>query len=96
MAIPSITKINCIWLSKTSATLVPRPSPQTNRIVERQHKTMLNEFYRVTFRAKIYESINVLQTDLDAWLNQYNNNGNIRDRDATARRPCAPSSMRCS
>ncbi|WP_415864132.1 integrase core domain-containing protein [Burkholderia ubonensis] len=48
-------------------------SPQTNGIVERVHKTMLNEFYRVAFRKKIYESINALQTDLDAWLDQYNN-----------------------
>jgi len=48
-------------------------SPQTNRIVERLHKTMLNEFYRVTIRKKIYESIGALQTDLDAWLDQYNN-----------------------
>ncbi|CAH0446919.1 IS481 family transposase ISBmu27 [Ralstonia syzygii subsp. syzygii] len=48
-------------------------SPQTNGIVERLHKTMLNEFYRVTFRKNIYASIDALQTDLDAWLDQYNN-----------------------
>jgi transposase InsO family protein len=48
-------------------------SPQTNGIVERLHKTMLNEFYRVTFRKKIYTSIDELQTDLDAWLASYNN-----------------------
>ncbi|AOJ64219.1 integrase [Burkholderia ubonensis] len=48
-------------------------SPQTNGIVERLHKTMLNEFYRVAFRKKIYDSIDALQTDLDAWLDQYNN-----------------------
>ena len=29
-------------------------SPQTNGIVERLHQTMLNEFYRITFRKKIY------------------------------------------
>jgi len=29
-------------------------SPQTNGIVERFHKTMLKEFYRITFRKKIY------------------------------------------
>ena len=29
-------------------------SPQTNGIVERFHKTMLDEFYRVAFRKKIY------------------------------------------
>ncbi len=48
-------------------------SPQTNGIVERLHKTMLNEFYRIAFRKKIYDSIATLQTDLDAWLDQYNN-----------------------
>jgi transposase InsO family protein len=30
-------------------------SPQTNGICERFHKTVLNEFYRVTFRKKIYK-----------------------------------------
>jgi transposase InsO family protein len=48
-------------------------SPQTNGIVERLHKTMLNEFYRIAFRKKVYDSIGTLQLDLDAWLDQYNN-----------------------
>ena len=47
-------------------------SPQTNGICERFHKTVLNEFYRVTFRKKIYKSLDELQTDLDAWLRLYN------------------------
>jgi len=47
-------------------------SPQTNGIVERFHKTVLNEFYRVAFRRKIYRSIAELQDDLDAWLVDYN------------------------
>lgn len=47
-------------------------SPQTNGIVERFHKTMLDEFYRVAFRKRIYATIEDLQTDLDAWLNEYN------------------------
>ena len=29
-------------------------STQTNGIVERFHKTMLNEFYRIAFRKKLY------------------------------------------
>jgi transposase InsO family protein len=47
-------------------------SPQTNGIVERFHKTVLDEFYRVAFRKKIYGSIAELQTDLDAWVRSYN------------------------
>jgi transposase InsO family protein len=47
-------------------------SPQTNGICERFHKTVLNEFYRVTFRKKIYRSLEELQIDLDQWLKLYN------------------------
>ena len=47
-------------------------SPQTNGIVERLHRTMLNEFYRITFRKKIYTSLAELQTDLDEGLRYYN------------------------
>jgi transposase InsO family protein len=47
-------------------------SPQTNGIVERFHKTVLDEFYRVVFRKKIYRTIEALQADLDAWIKAYN------------------------
>ena len=47
-------------------------SPQTNGIVERFHKTILNEFYRVAFRKKLYQSIDELQDDLDEWMKSYN------------------------
>jgi transposase InsO family protein len=47
-------------------------SPQTNGIVERFHRTVLNEFYRVAFRRKIYLRIEELQRDLDLWLKEYN------------------------
>src|SRR5512132_2888406 len=47
-------------------------SPQTNGICERFHKTVLDEFYRVAFRKKLYRSIAELQADLDEWLRQYN------------------------
>jgi transposase InsO family protein len=47
-------------------------SPQTNGIVERLHKTMLNEFYRIAFRKKLYTSIKELQDDLDDWIRSYN------------------------
>jgi hypothetical protein len=32
----------------------------------------LDEFYRVAFRKKIYRTIDELQTDLDAWITEYN------------------------
>lgn len=48
-------------------------SPQTNGICERFHKTVLQEFYQVAFRKKIYNSIDELQIDLDNWIDYYNN-----------------------
>ena len=47
-------------------------SPQSNGICERFHKTVLDEFYRVAFRKKVYGSIEELQKDLDLWLTEYN------------------------
>lgn len=46
--------------------------PQTNGICERFHKTLLNEFYRVTFRKKLYRTLEELQADLDRWMQEYN------------------------
>jgi transposase InsO family protein len=59
--------INDIDHTKTKA-----KSPQTNGICERFHKTILQEFYQVTFRKKIYRDIEALQADLDQWLDKYN------------------------
>ena len=59
--------INDIEHTKTKAA-----SPQTNGICERFHRTILNEFYQVTFRKKIYSSLEELQQDLDDWLYYYN------------------------
>lgn len=60
--------VNDIEHTKTKAA-----HPQTNGICERFHKTVLQEFYQVTFRKKIYRSIEELQHDLDEWLWYYNN-----------------------
>lgn len=46
--------------------------PQTNGICERFHKTILNEFYQIAFRKKIFKSIEELQADLDIWMQEYN------------------------
>jgi transposase InsO family protein len=47
-------------------------SPQTNGICERFNKTLLNEFYRVAFRKRLYATLEALQTDLDHFLAAYN------------------------
>ena len=47
-------------------------SPQTNGICERFHKTVLQEFYQVAFRKKVYRTLDELQADLDTWVQQYN------------------------
>src|SRR5258708_18667646 len=47
-------------------------SPQTNGICERFRTTVLQEFYQVAFRKRIYTSIEQLQADLDAWITGYN------------------------
>ena len=49
-----------------------KPSPQTNGICERFHKTILEEFYQIAFRKKIYTTLDELQKDLDDWVDYYN------------------------
>ena len=59
--------VNDIDHTKTKAA-----SPQTNGICERFHKTILQEFYQITFRKKLYVDLVTLQNDLDEWLVFYN------------------------
>lgn len=59
--------VNDIEHTKTKAN-----HPQTNGICERFHKTILNEFYQVAFRKKIYSTMAELQADLDVWIDTYN------------------------
>lgn len=53
-----------------SKTQVKRP--QSNGICERFHRTIQDEFYALTFRKKLYSSIEELQVDLDTWIAEYN------------------------
>ena len=50
----------------------PLISYRVNGIVERFHKTVLDEFHCIAFRKKIYGSIGDLQGDLDSWVQSYN------------------------
>src|SRR5215471_8747368 len=62
----------CLAVEDIDHSRTKAKSPQTTGICERFHKTVLNEFYRIAFRKKIYDTIDELQTDLDAWLVEYN------------------------
>ena len=46
--------------------------PQSNGIVERLHKTLLDEHFRVQGRIKFYESLEQMQNDLDSYIHIYN------------------------
>ena len=47
-------------------------NPQSNGICERFQRTVLNEFYRIAFRTKVYRDLEELQKDLDIWIKEYN------------------------
>ena len=74
--------INDIDHTKTKAM-----SPQTNGICERFHKTILNEFYQVTFRKKLYSTMEELQKDLDDWMDSYNNDRTHQGKVCNGRTP---------
>jgi len=76
--------INDIDHTKTKAM-----SPQTNGICERFHKTILQEFYQVTFRKKLYGDLEELQKDLDEWLVYYNNDRTHQGKMCNGRTPMA-------
>lgn len=43
-----------------------------NGIFERFHKTILQKFYQIRFKKKLYSSLKELKVDLDNWLKFYN------------------------
>ena len=47
-------------------------TPRTNGFVERFHGTVLEEFFRPALHGKLFEGVEALQADLDAWLVPYN------------------------
>ena len=69
---------------------VKTKSPQTNGICERFHKTILEEFYRVAFRKKIYPGLAELPADLDAWMREYNEVRTHQGRWCYAKTPMQP------
>lgn len=61
--------------------------PQSNGFVERLHRTLLDEHFRIKGRQKWYESLEEMQADLDEYLRLYNHERTHQGRDMNGRTP---------
>jgi transposase InsO family protein len=61
--------------------------PQSNGIVERLHRTLLDEHFRIQGRIKFYESLEEMQGDLDQYLHTYNYDRAHQGRNMNGRTP---------
>ena len=61
--------------------------PQSNGFVERLHRTLLDEHFRVVGRTKWYESVEAMQEDLNTYLQQYNTERPHQGRGMNGRTP---------
>ncbi len=61
--------------------------PQSNGYVERLHRTLLDEHFRVMGRKKFYESVDEMQADLDTYLVGYNTRRPHQGRGMNGRTP---------
>ena len=61
--------------------------PQSNGFVERLHRTLLDEHFRIMGRKKFYETVDEMQADLEAFLKTYNDNRPHQGRGMNGRPP---------
>lgn len=61
--------------------------PQSNGFVERLHRTLLDEHFRIQGRQKWYESIEEMQKDLNTYLHHYNHERPHQGRNMNGRVP---------
>ena len=54
---------------------------------------MLEEFYQIAFRKKIYRTLEELQADVDAWLQTYNEERTHQGKMCCGRTPWEPFKM---
>ena len=78
-------------IKKNKKSISKRRSDQKNFFIkflcERFHQTVLNEFYRVAFRKKLYGDLENLQADLDRYLDEYNNERTHQGKRCIGRTP---------
>lgn len=61
--------------------------PQSNGFVERLHRTLLDEHFRIQGRKKWYESVEEMQKDLDDYFKIYNHERSHQGRNMNGRTP---------
>jgi len=61
--------------------------PQSNGFVERLHRTLLDEHFRIQGRKKWYETVEEMQNDLNQYLDSYNNKRTHQGRNMNGRTP---------
>jgi len=66
---------------------VSKRRPESNGFVERLHRTLLDEHFRIQGRKTWYESVEQMQKDLDSYLNHYNRERTHQGRNMNGRVP---------
>lgn len=61
-----------LYLNEIEHSRTKARHPQTNGITERLNQTILDEFYTVAFRKKVYTTLEEIQNDLDQFMDHYN------------------------
>ena len=61
--------------------------PQSNGYVERLHRTLLDEHFRIMGRTKFYEGVDEMQSDLETYLVSYNTKRPHQGRNMNGRTP---------
>lgn len=61
--------------------------PQSNGFIERLHRTLLDEHFRIQGRSKWYETLEEMQADLDVYLLHYNRERPHQGRNMKGRTP---------
>jgi len=76
-----------LYLNDIEHTKTKARHPQTNGCTERFNQTLLDEFYKVAFRKKVYTSLEEIQIDLDGFLTTYNRNRTNQGKYCKGRTP---------
>lgn len=76
-----------LHLNGIEHTKIKTRHPQTNGAVERLNQTIENEFYQVSFRKKLYRTLEEIQADLDEFMDYYNKKRTNQGRYCQGRTP---------